>query len=99
MGSRWESCAGVNGLQAATRLFPARRSQISELLERDENFRGLCDDLAAAEQALAAVEDLPDDRRETRRLEYEELVKELALEIEQALDRANIFPISRSPKH
>jgi hypothetical protein len=86
-------------LQAAGRLFPARGAQIEDLLARDENFRVMCDDLAAAGQALAAVEQLPETVRAARRLEYEELIAELAAEIEGALERANIFPISRAPKH
>ncbi|WP_432704666.1 hypothetical protein [Ensifer sesbaniae] len=86
-------------MQAATRRFPTRGPEIGTLLARDENFRGMCDDLAAAETALAAAEHLPENIRATRRLEYEELVGELVAEIEKALARANIVPISRSPKH
>ncbi|KOF20224.1 hypothetical protein AC244_10175 [Ensifer adhaerens] len=99
MGSQRESATGKSGLQAATRRFPKRGSQIEALFERDENFRGLCDDLAAAEQALWATEHLPENNRMTRRLEYEELVAELADEINRVLDRANVLPMSRSPKH
>ncbi len=99
MGVRSEGAVGKNGLQAATRRFPTRGPEIETLFARDENFRGMCDDLAAAEKALAAVEHLPENIRATRRLEYEELVGELVAEIEKALDQANIFPISRPPKH
>lgn len=94
-----ESPVSANSLQAAARRFPTRVHQIEELLERDENFRGMCDDLAAAEQALVTVEHLPENLRTARRLEYEELAAELAAEIERALERANIFSIPRSPKH
>jgi len=90
---------GGNGLRAAARRFPALGSEIGALLARDENFRGLCDDLAAAEEALAAAEQLPEYLRTARRREYEELIKDLAEEIAEALERANIFPISRSPKY
>ncbi|WP_026620629.1 hypothetical protein M728_002835 [Ensifer sp. WSM1721] len=86
-------------MQSATRWFPARGPEIETLLARDENFRGLCDDLAAAEEALAAAEQLPENLRTPRRREYEELIKDLAEEIAEALERANIFPISRSPKY
>jgi hypothetical protein len=99
MGPRSLNSAEETGLQAASRLFPARGAQIEELLERDENFRAMCDDLAAAGRALAAVEQFPEDLRAARRLEYEELIAELAAEIEGALDRANVFPISRTPRH
>nr|WP_051440890.1 hypothetical protein [Ensifer sp. WSM1721] len=99
MGTRSEGAVGRNGLQSATRWFPARGPEIETLLARDENFRGLCDDLAAAEEALAAAEQLPENLRTPRRREYEELIKDLAEEIAEALERANIFPISRSPKY
>jgi hypothetical protein len=99
MKSRRESAIGKNGLQAATRRFPTRGPQIEALIERDENFRGMCDDLAAAEQARSAAEHLPENIRMARRLEYEELAAELTEEIERALDQANVFPMSRSPKH
>lgn len=99
MGSQRERAIGKSGLQAATRRFPMRGSQIEAMLERDENFHGLCDDLAAAEQALWATEHLPENIRMARRLEYEELVAELANEINRVLDRANVLPMQRSPKH
>ncbi|APG88095.1 hypothetical protein SAMCCGM7_pC0898 (plasmid) [Sinorhizobium americanum CCGM7] len=59
----------------------------------------MCDDLAAAEEALAVVDQFSEEVRAARRLEYEELIAELAAEIGEALDRANIVPISRTPKH
>ncbi|WP_342394663.1 hypothetical protein [Sinorhizobium numidicum] len=59
----------------------------------------MCDDLAAAEEALATVEHLPESLRAARRREYEDLVADLAKEIAKALQRANVFLIPRSPKH
>lgn len=99
MGLRSDDPAGGNGLRAAARRFPALSSEVGALLARDENFRGLCDDLAAAEEALAAAEQLPENLRMARRREYEELIRDLAEEIAEALERANIVPISRSPKY
>ncbi|ASY65185.1 hypothetical protein SJ05684_b42030 (plasmid) [Sinorhizobium sojae CCBAU 05684] len=69
------------------------------MLARDENFRCICDDLAAAEEALAAVEHLPESLRAARRLEYEEIVVDLAEEIAEALERANVVAMRRSPMH
>ncbi|WP_051440580.1 hypothetical protein [Ensifer aridi] len=99
MGTRSEGAVGRNGLQSATRRFPARGPEIETLLARDENFRGMCDDLAAAEAALAATVHLPENLRMARRREYEELIKDLAEEIAEVLERANIVPISRSPRY
>ncbi|MBP2237011.1 hypothetical protein J2Z31_003525 [Sinorhizobium kostiense] len=82
-------------MQAAMRRFPTRGLETETLLARDENFRGICDDLAAAEEALAATERLPENLRAARRREYEELVADLAEEIARALERANVFQIPR----
>ncbi|QFI69068.1 hypothetical protein [Sinorhizobium alkalisoli] len=99
MGARSEGTAGKGGLQAAICRFPTRGPQIEALLARDENFRCICDDLAAAEEALAAVEHLPESLRAVRRLEYDEIVTDLAGEIAEALERANVVTMPRLPKH
>lgn len=99
MAARPESTAGKSGLQAATCRFPTRGPEIEALLARDENFRCICDDLAAAEEALAAVVHLPEDLRAARRLEYEEIVADLTGEIAEALEWANVVTMPRSPKH
>ncbi|ASY60456.1 hypothetical protein [Sinorhizobium sp. CCBAU 05631] len=74
-----------HGLAAALRRFPARSLQIRELSIRDESFRGMCEDFAAAESALAHTDQLPFHVREERRAEFKGLVESLAAEIEQAL--------------
>lgn len=43
------------GLQAALSRFPAKSLQIRQLLLGRESFRGLCEDLAVADGALAKV--------------------------------------------
>jgi len=96
---RSESITSEVGLNAAVRRFPAQGPQIQQLLASDENFRAMCDDLASAERALAVVDQLPETVRTDRRIEYEGLVVDLAAEIEKALQRANIIPISRPPRH
>ncbi|MDK1386225.1 hypothetical protein ILFOPFJJ_00634 [Ensifer psoraleae] len=77
-----------HGLAAALRRFPARSLQIRELSIRDESFRGMCEDFAAAENALAHADQLPFHVREERRAEFRSLVESLAAEIEQALGPA-----------
>ncbi|MCA1409207.1 hypothetical protein I6F26_31480 [Ensifer sp. IC3342] len=79
------------GLAAALRRFPARSLQIKELSIRDESFRGMCEDFAAAENALAHTDQLPLHVRAERRAEFESLVESLAAEIEQALGAGKGF--------
>ncbi|WP_209604616.1 hypothetical protein [Sinorhizobium kostiense] len=76
-----------NGLSAALRRFPEHSLQIRERLMQDESFRGMCEDFAAAEYALACADQLPPHIREERRTEFKGLVESLAAEIEQALVR------------
>lgn len=80
---------GKNRLAAALRRFPARSLQIKELAIRDESFRGMCEDLAAAEEALAHVDQLPLVVRGERRAEFRSLVESLVAEIGQALTAAD----------
>ncbi|WP_051440829.1 hypothetical protein M728_001092 [Ensifer sp. WSM1721] len=77
-----------HGLAAALRRFPARSLQIRELSIRDESFRGMCEDFAAAENALTRADQFPFHVREERRAEFKSLVESLAAEIEQALGTA-----------
>ncbi|RVL60578.1 hypothetical protein [Sinorhizobium meliloti] len=80
----WKNC-----MAAALRRFPARSLQIRELSMRDEDFRGMCEDFAAAENALAAVDQLPLHIREERRAEFKGLIESLAAEIAIALGPAD----------
>jgi hypothetical protein len=82
------SAGDEEGLGAALRRFPARSLQIKELSIRDESFRGMCEDFAAAENALAHADQLPLHVREERRAEFKSLVESLAAEIDQALGAA-----------
>jgi tRNA U34 5-methylaminomethyl-2-thiouridine-forming methyltransferase MnmC len=86
-------------LSAAIRRFPARRQAIEERAARDEEFLSLCADLAAAEDALQRWEKRTDPRRDQRCAEYRILADELANEIEQALNSAQIIPLAgKRPK-
>ncbi|MGH6806806.1 MAG: hypothetical protein ACREEJ_08170 [Ensifer adhaerens] len=73
------------GLVAATRRFPMQSLEIRRRVLRDENFRGICADLAAAESALASVDSFPAHLRDERRAEFEGMIESLALEIAQSL--------------
>jgi hypothetical protein len=83
------------GLEAACRRFPASLDRIEELMKRDEDFAGLCGDLAAAEIALAGVDRLPPALRSERRAECVGWIEELTAEIRRALETANVVPIAR----
>lgn len=90
--------AGPNGLTAASRRFPAHSAKIRQLIETSENFREMCEDLAFAENAAAAIDQLAPSVRERRRTEYEDLIEELVKEIQDALRAAKVVPMSRIPK-
>ena len=88
MNTRSRCADEQHGLAAALRRFPARALQIRELSIRDESFRGMCEDFAVAENALAHADQLPSHVREERRAEFKSLIESLAAEIEQALGPA-----------
>ena len=94
MGTKSGEVVESAGVYTVLRLFPERRVLVKQLLTRDESFRAMCDDLAAAESALGAVDRLPGHIRSGRRAEYEELVQSLVTEIEMTLRRAKIVPIA-----
>jgi hypothetical protein len=81
--------------EAAVRRFPAAAEQIAQLMMRSESFRNVCEDLAAAEHALAKVDTLPAAIREARRAEAEGWIRELTDEIRSMLYSAKVLPISQ----
>ncbi|MBD9640524.1 hypothetical protein IB277_29950 [Ensifer sp. ENS07] len=85
MEARLNSNVGSPGLQAALSRFPDKSVQIRQLLLGRESFRGLCDDLAVADEALGRVDMYSTDLREERRREYEELIEALVQEIREFL--------------
>ncbi len=97
MGSSSDKSFSARGLAAALALYPALPRQVEELYKLDEDFRGLCEDLADAEVALKGCQQLPSDIRDERKLEYEELVASLSNEIGQVLSRSNVIPL-RPPR-
>ena len=62
---------------------------------RSENFRNVCEDLAAAEHTLADVDRLPETIREARRAEAEEWIERLTEEVRSTLYSAKILPITQ----
>jgi hypothetical protein len=78
---------GMNeGVLAAVRRFPSRREAIEMLAAQDEDFRSLCEDLAAAIGAHEHWRRSADPRKDLRADEYRRLSDELAAELAGFLD-------------
>ena len=73
-------------LAAATRRFPRFALPIRRLIETDERFRDICEELADADLALAAVGSAPAALRAARQAEWQELIDRLVVELEAAID-------------
>jgi hypothetical protein len=82
------------GQQAATRSFPSEARLIEKVMILSESFRELCDDLAEAERALAATNQMPEALRRGRRAECQEWVESLTNEIERVLLTSKVVPIA-----
>ena len=83
-----------SGLLAATSHFPAHAAEIEAMMQSDEDFRGLCGDLAEAEGALVGSQRLPEPVREERRLECRSWIDGLSAEIEAALRQKKVISIA-----
>lgn len=89
MALRWEQ-----NLEAALRRFPGRASELVERARLDPALFDMCEELAAAEAALANTGALPAELREERREEWREWIERLTHEIEDALAGAKVVPLS-----
>ncbi len=70
---------------AATRRFPTFELAIKRLVETDETFLEICDELVEAELALSTVNDAPASIRTARRVEWQDLIDRLSAEVSAAL--------------
>jgi hypothetical protein len=80
-------------IAAVVRRFPSRRQAIEELAARDPEFLSLCTDLADAEAAQHRWENRIDPKRDERSAEYRALADDLALEVGEVLNSAEIIPL------
>jgi hypothetical protein len=80
---------------AAVRRYPQFELAIRRLIEIDESFRDICEELGDAELALAHVGNLPVAVREARRAEWQELVDRLVGEVGAAILDWDAFARSR----
>lgn len=65
------------------------------MIETDQTFRDMCEELAEAEAALSRVDQLPPPIRAARSAEWEDLVGRLAREVEAALREKQAVAQSR----
>ena len=93
MNPKGDQASRDSGLSAAVRRFPAHSFEIEQMTASDEDFRGLCDDLGAAESALQTVDLLPAALRAERRAECESWIEGLTEEIEAALRRKKVISL------
>ena len=84
----------MSGLDAARRKFPSSLGVIESLIMHDADFRGLCDDLAAAEAAMKRLDALPPTIRAERLAECSDWIELLSGEIEKAMQRAKVVPLT-----
>ena len=82
------------GLLAATSRFPAHAAEIEAMMLSDEDFRGLCGDLAEAEDALVGTQRLSEPVRAERRLECQSWIDGLSAEVEAALRQKKVISIA-----
>lgn len=83
-------------LSAAIHRFPEFELTIRRMIESDQTFCDMCDELAEAEAALSRVDQLPPPIRAARRAEWQDLVGRLAREVEAALRENQAFAQSRA---
>jgi hypothetical protein len=91
MGSENGRANRRKAVSAAVRWFPQCEFAIHELMDRSESFRDICEELREAELALSTVDDAPAALRETRRAEWQNLVKRLVGEVEAELRERSVL--------
>lgn len=60
---------------------------------RDPSFGDMCEELCAAEEALARIDTLPGDLRNERRAECRGWIERLIREMEEALFAGKVIPL------
>jgi hypothetical protein len=84
---------GSRAVAAAIRRFPGRAEGVRHLAERSGAFLDMCEELVAAEEALALIEaSLRPDRPE-RRAECEGWIVRLTAEMGEALRQPEVIPL------
>jgi hypothetical protein len=68
--------------------FPSEETLLTKLVETDDGFRMMCEDLLLAATTLNNLEELQKAQELPRIAEYRQLVRELSSEVTKALERA-----------
>ena len=76
------------------KIFPERAAAIEKLALRDDEFLTLCADLSDAQAAVQRWQVSSEEIANERRLQFEALVRDLAREIEVALDAVVVISLS-----
>ncbi|ANL32235.1 MULTISPECIES: hypothetical protein [Rhizobium] len=97
MASGESGSTDSSALEAAAAYFPDQAKLVQRLFDANEAFQSMCEDLAAAAQALAHVEQLPDGVKELRRLEYAGLVDALLKEMREAMSQSKVVMLRKPP--
>ncbi|MBX5136210.1 hypothetical protein CO660_01495 [Rhizobium sp. L9] len=87
----------LSALETAETYFPNQTRLVQRLFYVDESFHSMCEDLAAAAQALAHLEGLPEAVREARRQEYASLLEALLKEMGEAIAQSKVVVLGRPP--
>jgi hypothetical protein len=82
-------------VEVVLRHFPGQRREVELLALESEEFRDLCDELATAEKALAAVDQVGIGVRAERRLEWLSFIRSALAEIDKELRRFNVIPLGQ----
>ncbi|MGR9171076.1 hypothetical protein [Rhizobium sp. KDH_Rht_773_N] len=88
----------LSALETAETYFPDQKRLVQRLFYVSEPFHSMCEDLAAAAEALAHVERLPEPIRDARQLEYAGLVDALLKEMGEAIAQSKIVVLRQSPR-
>jgi hypothetical protein len=95
MGTEGVPADRRKAVSAAVRWFPQFELTIHRLMDRDDAFRDMCEELAEAELALSRVNDVPPAWREARRVEWEDLVQRLVGEVGAVILKTDAVARSR----
>ena len=85
----------LTALEVAEARFPEQKRLVQRLFYGNDAFQSMCEDLAAADEALVHVDRLPENVRETRRQEYASLVDALLREMKEAIAQSKIVKLRR----
>ena len=91
--------AYLSALEAAEVYFPDQKRPVQRLFYVNEAFHSMCEDLAAAAQAMATTDRLPETLRDARQLEYAGLVDALLKEMGEAIAQSKIVVLRQAPEN